>query len=729
MTGQSADYGPGGPASDLPTALRAPPAAEMDPAVLWDLIDSLRDPHVLLAPVRLASGQIADFEIAAANAAACACNRLPHDELVGMRLLDLHPYTISSGLFARYVGVVETGEQIELDDVVDQQDLLGREERTYEVHAARVHGMVSQTWRDVTDVRTASQRVASWRDVQATHDAQAALAATEARLRLVVENTLDLVFSLDMHAFIDWISPSVETLLGYQDTELIGSFSGPLINPADLPGLLASADRARAGEPASCRVRMVAKDGHDVWVEITPRPVYDDDRDVVGGVMAVRSIDAEVRLGQALERELAFDSLTGLAKAGPALERIAGILDRRTDDRWALLCVGVHGLTAINQAYTYVAGDAVLREVAVRLVAAAGAHDRVARIAGDEFVVILDDLVSPAAAADAAERLLAAVTGPVDVDGNLLEVFACVGIATARPGQVDAAALLRDATAALKSAAARGPGRWEFADEDIAIRTRADLVLQADLRAALAHHRIQAWFMPIADLTTGTVVGYEALARWVQRDGSVIHPDRFLSIAERTGLIREIDRLVLARSLDVLAMAPDAIGMSVNVSAASLGAGGLAEIVRTDLARTGIAPLRLSLEVTETALLDITPAVAQTMTDIAGSGVRWWVDDFGTGFSSVSHLRDRPITGLKLDRGFAAELKDNPRAMALARGLQGLAEGLRLTTVAEGVATTEQARLLRGMGWQLGQGWLYGEASPAISPVGDRADGTPTPTG
>lgn len=550
----------------------------------------------------------------------------------------------------------------------------------------------------------------SFRLVDAEVRAALALAESESRYRLLAENTMDMVISLDMHAMVQWVSSSTTSLLGYEPDELVGVFGGTLINSEDLPLLLDASAQARAGHPSSCRIRMVAKDGTSRWVEATPRGLYDEEQ-LVGGVIGVRDIQAEVTAHDALRHEVQFDSLTGLAGRALALDRIADILQTRGDRSWALLCVGVNGMTAINQAYTYVAGDSVLTEVARRLVAAAGAADRVARIAGDEFVVMLHDVVTATDAANAAERILAAVHGRMPVADTEVDVTACVGVAIA--GGVDPQDLLRDATAAMRQASAKGTDRWEFLDGNVGRETRHALAVQGSLRDALADGRVVPWFMPIVPFAHRRTVGYEALVRWIEDDGTVMPPDAFLDVAERTGLILEVDRTMLRQALDAIESLPTGATVAVNVSAATLSSGRLDEWVRAELAHTGVHPSRLHLEVTETALFHVTGSVRDSMQSLADLGVTWWMDDFGTGFSSISHIRDLPVVGLKLDRAFTAGVSygDN-HATRLALGLAGLAEGLGLRTVAEGVETSEQAAVLASQGWETGQGWLYGKAVP-----------------
>ena len=420
----------------------------------------------------------------------------------------------------------------------------------------------------------------------------------------------------------------------------------------------------------------------------------------------------ELKASEAARRHaVEFDWLTGLAKKPLSMRRIQDLLDSRRTTGWALLCVGVDGMTAINQAFTYQTGDEVLREVAARLVASTGEHDRVGRIAGDEFVVMLRDINSATDAAETAQRLINDVHGSMQLNGNTIEVSACVGIAML--DQQDADAIIRDATGAMRAASRQGFGNYAFVDENAALLSRLALDTQVQLREALTQGDLTAWYMPVFNLESNALVGYEALVRWVQSDGSVITPERFLTVAERSHFIIEIDRLVLRHSVDALAQMATALHVAVNVSAQTLQAGNLESMVRSELERSHVAPHRLHLEVTETALLDVSNSVKQVMHNLAEMGIRWWLDDFGTGYSSISHLRDLPIHGVKLDQTFTAGLiAGDSHASRLTRGLVGLADGLNLRTVAEGVETGEQAALLRGQGWEMAQGWHFGKPAP-----------------
>jgi len=287
-----------------------------------------------------------------------------------------------------------------------------------------------------------------------------------------------------------------------------------------------------------------------------------------------------------------------------------------------------------------------------------------------------------------------------------------IGVATGRPGS-DPEDLLRDASLAMHLAKANGRNRSEFVDPQLASEARRRLLVDGAVRDALRDGEFVPWFQPIVRLADSGVVGYEALVRWVRADGSIVEPGAFLPVTERSSLIIDLDLVILEQALETLARLPEPLFVAVNVSAATLAQPDYPDRVLELLAARGIEPSRLHLEITETAVLRVTSAVRASMDRLAAVGARWFMDDFGTGYSSITHLRDLPISGMKLDRSFTRGIGlAEGTAEQLARALGGLAHGLGLDTVAEGIETEEEAAVLASHGWVHGQGWLYGKAEP-----------------
>ncbi len=326
-------------------------------------------------------------------------------------------------------------------------------------------------------------------------------------------------------------------------------------------------------------------------------------------------------------------------------------------------------------------------------------------------MVLLHDLRTPADAAAMAERVRVAVLGEVKVQDQSIEPTVSIGVAAGERGS-SGEDLLRNASLAVRQAKDAGRNRWQFVDPAIALDARRRLQVEGQLRDALRDGDMTAWFQPIVSLADRRVCGYEALARLTVPGQPIVPPNDFLPVAESTHQIIEIDFAVLSRALDLAAILPKE-HIAINVSAPTLAAPDYADRFSEAVHASGVDPQRLRLEVTETALLGMGPTIVEAMRQAADLGSTWYVDDFGTGFSSISHLRDLPVSGLKLDQSFTSGIRDGDQTcIKLSQGLIGLADGLGLDTVAEGVETAFEAGALLGQGWHLGQGWLFGRPVP-----------------
>ncbi|MEI6623488.1 MAG: bifunctional diguanylate cyclase/phosphodiesterase [Actinomycetes bacterium] len=369
----------------------------------------------------------------------------------------------------------------------------------------------------------------------------------------------------------------------------------------------------------------------------------------------------------------------------------------------------------MNEALTHAAGDRVLTAVAARIATVADTPDQIARGTGDEFVIIIPDLVRAADAGMVAEQVRQAAKGTLFIRDQELQPTVSIGIATGGRG-ASGSELVRDASLAMRQAKADGRDRWEFSDNRLAVEARRRLTIEAGIRDGLNEGQFAPWFQPIVDLSSRAVVGYEALMRWVQSDGTVVEPGGFLPIAERTHLVADLDLVALWRSTELLARLPASQHVAVNVSVTTLNGLACADNVKAALTACGVEPSRLHLEVTETALLTVNDHVRAVMHELAGAGVRWYVDDFGTGYSTIAHLRDLPFAGLKLDGSFTAGVgAGDLTCERLTKGLIGLADGLGLDTVAERIETSSEAAIMRAQGWRHGQGWLYGHPVPGAA--------------
>jgi diguanylate cyclase (GGDEF)-like protein len=405
------------------------------------------------------------------------------------------------------------------------------------------------------------------------------------------------------------------------------------------------------------------------------------------------------------------DSLTGLPNREHFLERLSGSLG--SEGQVAVLLVDLDDFKVVNDSLGHGAGDRLLSGVAERLCRVLRPGDVIARFGGDEFTVLLPGITSEDYALGVARRLAEALREPLVLDGERRYVSASVGVSFSAPSEHDPHALLRDADAAMYRAKEMGKSRCEVFDDSMRESAMERLELESGLRHALDDGELRLVYQPLVTLDDGRLSGVEALLRWDHPIFGVVAPLRFISLAERNGLIIPIGAWVLGEACRQLAEWGDAaLSVSVNVSARQLGSTDLVDVVRASLEDSGIEPGRLCLEITETAMMADPAAMGETLSALKALGVRLAVDDFGVGHASLRQLRALlPVDTLKIDKSFVDGITDDADDAAIVEGVVRLAHSLGLQAVAEGVETAEQVAMLRSFSCQTGQGYHF--ARPA----------------
>ncbi len=356
----------------------------------------------------------------------------------------------------------------------------------------------------------------------------------------------------------------------------------------------------------------------------------------------------------------------------------------------------------------------MVRVLAGRIVGLVGDNAPVGRNPGGDFSVLLPELTNLESVSIIAENIRVAATRPIEVKQHQLQVTVSIGVAIAAP-ECEPDTLLRRAGVAMHRSKHNGRDQFTYFDRQLEQVARQQLREEAEVRTALTNHEFAAWFMPIVSLDTRDTVGYEALARWVRGSGVVTPPDEFIPVLERIGLAAALDLEILRQSLELLSRIDSKLTVAVNCSGASLDTPSFLDDVEQRIRDAGVDPTRINLEVTETAILAADGPWLGGVKRLADLGVGIHLDDFGTGYSSINHLRDLPISGVKLDLSFTRALDGgDQKVIGLIRGLAGLANGLSLATIAEGVETLEQAEAVRKLGWHSGQGWLFGKPAPVV---------------
>jgi diguanylate cyclase (GGDEF)-like protein len=382
-----------------------------------------------------------------------------------------------------------------------------------------------------------------------------------------------------------------------------------------------------------------------------------------------------------------------------------------------VLFVDLDGFKQVNDVQGHAAGDTVLRRAAERLVAAVRPEDTVARIGGDEFVVLAPDVENQLHAVDIGNRLVTALGRRPERAEEGERIAASIGISVSARGRRTAEVLIAEADLAMYQAKSRGRGRVEVFDTALGRQVQERAAAQRMLQSALDDQRVIAYYQPVVDIPNGTVVGFEALAR-ISHDGSILPPAAFIPIAEESGLVVPLGAQVLELACQEARRWPPgaaerSLTVAVNLSARQFAPGDLTAVVREALARTGLEATCLHLELTETAIIDLEPSVLRQLGEIRDLGVQIGLDDFGTGYASLTHLRRLPLTFVKIDRSFVAGLGTGQEDDRIVSAVVDLAANLRLRSIAEGVETTDQLDRLRALGCDQAQGYLFARPLPA----------------
>jgi diguanylate cyclase (GGDEF)-like protein/PAS domain S-box-containing protein len=543
--------------------------------------------------------------------------------------------------------------------------------------------------------------------------AAAALEAAEHRFRLAAEHAPIGIAIVSLDGVLLESNDAFCRLLGYGRGELSGLTFQAITHPDDLALDLAHVEDLLAGGAETYRMvkRYLTRTGEPLWAQLTVALARDATGAPLYFISMIEDVTAEREAHEALAHQASHDELTGLVNRSTLLARTAEALVRAevTGRPMALLFCDLDHFKLVNDSRGHEAGDAVLVETAERLLSCIRDGDTAARLGGDEFVVLCEALPSRAHAEQVAQRLIDEITQPMQRARDVTMTVS-IGIAISEPG-ITAADLLRNADAALYRAKENGRDRHALFMPELIERATKRLGLEHDLREAMRTQALFLDYQPVRRLRDGAVAAYEALVRWDHPVRGILAPDSFLPVAEASDLVLEIDRYVLLQACDDAVSwgtDPDAPNVSVNISARHVGRGLLPGLVARALSRSGLEPSRLTLELTETALLGVTPTATTELDTLVHLGVRLAIDDFGTGYSSLTHLVDVPASYVKIDRSFVSRMGSSVASTAIVEAVVSLCRALHIDVVAEGIEDEAQRQMLSRLGCSYGQGYLLG---------------------
>jgi diguanylate cyclase (GGDEF)-like protein/PAS domain S-box-containing protein len=635
-----------------------------------------------------------DWVIVEANAVVRAVYASTVGDPVGRRVSELDTYADNSGAHPLYEAALDRGTV-----------------QTGDIELALPDG--ASMWRRLFVVPVAAGMVAvlTW-DISAEKTAERALADSEEWSRAVVESAADAIVTIDADGIMQSFNRAAEEMFGLPRRAAIGRAYNRFVPEASLEVL---------------RTAFAAQDPHQMVEVPLLRASGEEFRAQVGisfvetsqgerSTAIVRDVTEQVAAAESLQRAIELDDLTGLPNLRMLLQRADGATERCTDEcPVGMLFVDVDRFALVNDSLGHDVGDELLILVAQRIAGSVREGDLVARVAGDHFVVLCERVDSEATLIRLARRIQEELRAPFQPAPER-EVFvtASIGIAVARAG-IAPRDLVRFAHTAVHRAKRQGPDGLSLFRDEMSAMTASRLELETALRRAIDRDELVMHYQPIVDLDTGAVRSFEALVRWNRPGHGLVQPDEFIPVAEETSLVVDLGAWVLRRATADCAGWQDrapGVGVSVNVSVVQFRAGGLAATVREALTDAGLDPDLVTIEITESIMLEQSEWNLAVMEQVREFGVHFALDDFGTGYSALTHLRRLPVDTIKIDRSFLQRIETDAD-LPVIRAIVELAQAHHLGVIAEGVETETTRALVRSAGCLLGQGYLFARPLPA----------------
>jgi diguanylate cyclase (GGDEF)-like protein/PAS domain S-box-containing protein len=575
---------------------------------------------------------------------------------------------------------------------------------------------MEEAFRNVSARRTASKPWSS--HLWVNRPAAPAPKDSDARFRALVKNSADIITIHDADGTTTYESPSAARLLGRPPGALIGRSPFESIHPRDVARVREAFDIVVHGDapPAAVEFRYRHARGRWMWLEAVGNNLLDYPH--IGGVVLT---SRDITRRKAAERRIQFlahhDVLTDLPNRALMYDRLEVALAQahRHGHGVAALFIDLDRVKVVNDTLGHAAGDRLLQEVATRLCRCTREGDTVARLGGDEFMVVLPNLGDPQGAAAVAEKVLESLARPMPLDGQEIFISASIGISLFPADAKDAEDLLRNADAAMYSAKRLGGNNYQFYTADLNAQMQERLAIEHGLRVALQRSELHLVYQPKIDLLSRRIIGVEALVRWHHPSLGPISPERFIPIAEETGLIVPIGEWVLRTACQKIRDWRDQgieLPVAVNLSARQFRQRNLAQTINAILSETGIPPACLEIEITESDVMENAESAIATLDQLKARGINISIDDFGTGYSSLSYLKRFPLDILKIDRSFVRDIAIDSDDAAIVEAIIALARSLDIKVVAEGVESESQVAFLSRSGCDFAQGFLF---SPPVT--------------
>lgn len=539
-------------------------------------------------------------------------------------------------------------------------------------------------------------------------------------LSSAVENSNSMVMITDLQGNIEYANPEFCKITGYTEDE-ISTLNSRVLRAEDVDMQMVSDMWATISNGGHWQgeVRNRKKDGEYFWALISISPITDDYGRVSHYVSVSEDVTQQKETQLKMEQLAYVDTLTGLANRILLRDRLEQSLKavQRNGSHMALLYIDLDQFKRINDSLGHDVGDALLMQVADRLRHCVRHQDTVARMGGDEFVILLSDIDGMSNASGVARKILDSMREPHKMLRHEIIITPSIGITIAPDDSLNADILLKNADLAMYRAKDQGRNNYQFFTEEMNARVLDQLLMEHELRRAIGNNEMQLVFQPQMEISTGKLMGVEALVRWQHPEKGLLSPDQFIPVAEETGLVVQLGEWVLInacrqwRNIQQAGQPP--IRLAVNLSARQFRDPDLIDMIQRALSISGFNPINLELEITETILMEYLDHAIEVLQHIKSLGIAIAIDDFGTGYSSLNYLKRLPIDALKIDKSFIVEIPRNEDDMEIASAVIAMAHKLKLKVVAEGVQTEAQLTFLKNNQCDFAQGYMIGRPMTA----------------
>ena len=559
------------------------------------------------------------------------------------------------------------------------------------------------------------------RDITQLKKTEEALRTSQELLSLITNNMSDLVCLHDLEAKFVYLTPSSQILLAYSPEELIGQSLYELVHPDDLEQVRRVFQKQYSQEKTlSVTYRIRQKTGAYIWLETITGRILTEDKKLKHLQTTSRNVTNRIKVEQQLKYNALHDSLTGLPNRSLLMERLELAVKRVKRSphlKFAVLFLDLDNFKVINDSLGHLVGDQLLLTVAAKLTQFIRETDLASRLGGDEFVILLEEIDNLDQVLGVATRILSAFRSPFQLASHK-QVFTStsIGIVISTNSYQGAEELLRDADLAMYRAKQTGKNQYAIFNPSLHLQAVKRLHLENDLRKAFEHDQFLLYYQPIFNLQTNALYGFEALIRWQNPERGFVSPAEFIPIAEETGLIIVLGQWILQTGCQQLAVWQSqfpnkSLKLGINLSVKQLQSSLLKEL-ETVLRQYTLETGSLTLEITETMLLENVKEVSQLLKQIKAKDINLSIDDFGTGYSCLSYLHQFPVDFLKIDRAFVSHALPQTHNQVIAESIIALSNSLNLNVIAEGIETNEQLQWLKQLGCKLGQGFFF---SPPVS--------------